>query len=197
MASIAKRGKNYRITVSAGRDRNGKQILRLLTYSPTSKTQAAIRREVEKVAVKFEEEVKTGLYLDGEHMTFDDLVERWKENYATKSLAPTTLNSYENVLALHFTPYLGRLKISKITALHLQNRINDMVEDGLSASSVRRNFEVVSSILQKAYKWGLVVENVARRCELPKCEKPEIQFWNAEQARTFLKALPLTYHFSC
>lgn len=197
MASIAKRGKNYRITVSAGRDRNGKQILRLLTYSPTSKTQAAIRREVEKVAVKFEEEVKTGLYLDGEHMTFDDLVERWKENYATKSLAPTTLNSYENVLTLHFTPYLGRLKISKITALHLQNRINDMVEDGLSASSVRRNFEVVSSILQKAYKWGLVVENVARRCELPKCEKPEIQFWNAEQARTFLKALTLTYHFSC
>ena len=59
MASIAKRGKNYRITVSAGRDRNGKQILRLLTYSPTSKTQAAIRREVEKVAVKFEEECKT------------------------------------------------------------------------------------------------------------------------------------------
>lgn len=197
MASIKKRGNSYTITVSSGYDSNGKQVLHYKTYVPKGKTLAAIRRELETVAMEFEDEVKAGKYLDGDHLNFEQLIERWQENYASTNLSQTTIDSNMNILQLHFIPVLGKMKITKITALHLQTIINKMLDDGLSPCTVRRDFSVVSAILQKAYKWGLVQENVARRCELPKYQKAEMQFWNAEQARTFLKALTLPYSFAC
>ena len=197
MASIKKRGDKYYFSVSAGRDLTGKQIMKYKTYIPKGKTTAAIRREVEKAALDFEDEVKNGQYLDGEHMTFADLVTHWKDNYASTNLAQSTLDSYLAILKGRFYPAIGNMKIAKITALHLQNIIKGMLDQGLSPATVRREFSIVSGILAKAYKWGLVVENVARRCELPKSEKPEIRFWTADQARDFLKALNLSYRHKC
>lgn len=197
MASISKRGNSYRITVSVGRDMEGRQLVRHLTYTPKETTKAAVRREVERAAVEFEERVRSGKYLDGEHMTFVELVDQWKRNYAKKNLSPSTLDSYLAILKNQFYPALGNMKVSKITALHIQSVVNSMSERGLSPGTVRRDFAVLSGILQKAYKWGIVEENVARRCELPKYKKKPIRFWNSDQARTFLKALTLTYHHEC
>ena len=197
MASIMARGNTFRIAVSAGKDKNGNQIKRYLTYKPKATTPAAIRKEVEQAAVEFEKKVREGKYLDGEHMTFIQLVQRWKKNYAYKNLGQHTLEEYEDTLKRQIYPYIGEMKVSKITALHLQNIVNDMTNAGAAPATVHYAFHIVSGILQKAYKWGLVQENVARRCELPRYERAEMQFWNAEQARTFLKALTLPYSFSC
>ena len=158
MASIKKRGDKYYFSVSAGRDLTGKQIMKYKTYIPKGKTTAAIRREVEKAALDFEDEVKNGQYLDGEHMTFADLVTHWKDNYASTNLAQSTLDSYLAILKGRFYPAIGNMKIAKITALHLQNIIKGMLDQGLSPATVRREFSIVSGILAKAYKWGLVVE---------------------------------------
>ena len=91
MASIMARGNTFRIAVSAGKDKNGNQIKRYLTYKPKATTPAAIRKEVEQAAVEFEKKVREGKYLDGEHMTFIQLVQRWKKNYAYKNLGQHTL----------------------------------------------------------------------------------------------------------
>lgn len=198
MATYEKRGNNsYRIRVSSGRDQNGKQIVRYRTYTPTATTPAAIRKEMEKAARDFEEEVRNGKYLDGEHMTFIDLVERWKENYAVKNISQPTLESYMEILNNEIYPVIGNMKVSGITALHIQSIVNGMSDRGLAPGTVRRAFNVVNGILQKAYKWGIVPENVARRCELPKLTQKDIEFWDAEQASTFLEALNLTYHQKC
>ena len=152
MASISKRGNSYRITVSVGRDMEGRQLVRHLTYTPKETTKAAVRREVERAAVEFEERVRSGKYLDGEHMTFVELVDQWKRNYAKKNLSPSTLDSYLAILKNQFYPALGNMKVSKITALHIQSVVNSMSERGLSPGTVRRDFAVLSGILQKAYK---------------------------------------------
>jgi len=54
MAYIAKRGKNYTITVSCGYDTSGKQIKQHMTYKPTATTPKQIEKEVQKQAVIFE-----------------------------------------------------------------------------------------------------------------------------------------------
>ena len=197
MASIIARGNTFRIAVSDGKDKNGNQVKRYLTYKPKATTPAAIRKEVEQAAAEFEKKVREGRYLDGEHMTFIQLVQRWKENYALKNLGQHTLEEYEDTLKRQFYPYIGDMKVSKITALNLQGIINDMTAAGAAPATVHYGFHIVSGILQKAYKWGIVSENVSRRCELPKLKRPEMKFWTAEQARTFLKALTLTYHYRC
>lgn len=72
-----------------------------------------------------------------------------------------------------------------------------MSDSGAAPATVRRAFNVVRGILQKAYKWGLVTENVAARCELPKISQREMRYWTVEEAQTFLKALSLPYHYGC
>ena len=106
MASIIERGNTFRIAVAAGKDKNGKYVKRYLTYKPKATTPAAIRREVEQVAVEFEKKVREGHYLDGEHMTFIQLVQRWKENYAVKNLGQHTLEEYEDTLKRQIYPYI-------------------------------------------------------------------------------------------
>ena len=120
MASIIARGNTFRIAVSDGKDKNGNQVKRSLTYKPKATTPAAIRKEVEQAAAEFEKKVREGRYLDGEHMTFIQLVQRWKENYALKNLGQHTLEEYEDTLKRQFYPYIGDMKVSNITALNLQ-----------------------------------------------------------------------------
>ena len=194
MASIKKRKDAYQFSVSVGRDLNGKQMFKYKTYFPRATTPAAIRKEVELAAAEFEEQVKSGKYYDGERITFANFVKQWKENYAIKNLAPYTLKTYEDALRDNFYPVIGNMKLSKITSVNIQNVVNSMVRKGAAPATVHRAFYVVSGILQKAYKWGLVQENVAKRCELPKVTQKEIHYWTAEQAQEFLKALTLTYH---
>ena len=196
MASIKKRKNAYQFSVSVGRDMNGKQMFKYKTYFPRATTPAAIRKEVELAAAEFEELVKSGKYYDGERITFANFVKQWKENYAVKNLAPYTLTTYEEALRDYYYPVIGNMKLSKITAVNIQNVVNVMVRNGAAPGTVHRAFYVVSGILQKAYKWGLIQENVAKRCELPKAVQKEIRFWTAEQAQEFLKALTLTYHHS-
>ena len=194
MASIKKRKNAYQFSVSIGRDMNGKQILRYKTYFPKSKTPAAIRKEVELAAAEFEEQVKEGKYYDGENLTFSEFVKQWKKNYALKNLSPYTLQTYEDSLRLYYYPVIGNMKMSKISSLHIQGVINSMTSNGAAPATVQRAFHVVSGILQKAYKWGIISENVAKRCELPKMKKREMKYWTAEQAQEFMKALNMTYH---
>ena len=70
MASIKKRGSSYLITVSLGRDSNGKKLIETITYIPTETTPKKIEKEVAAFAQDFESRVKNGKYLEGEKITF-------------------------------------------------------------------------------------------------------------------------------
>jgi hypothetical protein len=62
MANITKRGNSYRIKVSCGYDMQGKQIFKSMTYKPTpGMTAKQIEKEVQKQALLFEEQCKSGL----------------------------------------------------------------------------------------------------------------------------------------
>ena len=73
MASIRKRGNTYQITVSNGRDSFGKQIIETATFTPDpERTEKQNQKALEKFIFEFEEKVKSGKYLQGEKLTFQD-----------------------------------------------------------------------------------------------------------------------------
>ena len=70
MASIRKRGNSYQVIVSNGRDSSGKQLIETATFTPDpQKTERQNQKELEKFVFKFEEQVKSGKYLDGDIIT--------------------------------------------------------------------------------------------------------------------------------
>ena len=88
MASIRKRKDSYQITVSLGRDAEGKQLLETTTCRPEATTPRAIEKEVDQFAKDFEKRVCEGKYLDGEKVSFTSFVETWLIGRRELSMQP-------------------------------------------------------------------------------------------------------------
>lgn len=121
MASIDKRGNSFRIRVNLGYDKDGAKRTETMHWSPPQgMTERQARKAVEKIAFEFEEKVRTGRFLDGEKITFQDFVDNsWMGNYAKTHLKPSTVSWYQDMLSSRIIPQLGELKLSKIMPVHI------------------------------------------------------------------------------
>lgn len=199
MASITKRGNGYRITVSNGRDRMGKQILETATFIPDpDKTERQNQKALERFAVEFESRVKDGKYLSGEKITFEDFTKTWLLEYATQHLEVTTVDIYKRHLEQHILPAIGHLKLSRIQPVHLNRLYNTMLQErkdgkfgGYSATTIKKIHALISSIMSTAVKWNVILENPCERVSPPKQSKniDDIAFFTLEQSAIFLDAI--------
>ena len=192
MASIkARNGKNgttYLITVSVGRDTNGKKLTETTTFKPTKTTPKAIKKEVQKYALDFEERVKNGKYFSGEKVTFYDVSKQWEPD-AKEKLSPATFESYQGILDKHIYPVIGNVRISKINAMILQDMVKKWKAEDLAPASIRRYFAVVSLVFKYAYRLGIIESNPCNRVELPKASalsNTDIHCFDVEQVNKFL-----------
>lgn len=135
MATIEKRGKGYRITVAAGIDMNGKQIRHRLVWTPDEKmTPRQIEKELNRQAVRFEEQVKNGSAALGGNIKFADFAKRYFEEYGKLYLKPTTLANYENNLT-RINQAMGHLRLKDLTPLHIQAFYRNLQEEGIRQRS--------------------------------------------------------------
>lgn len=197
MASIRKRGKSYQITVSNGRDIHDKQILETATWTPDpNKTEKQNQKALERFAMDFEDRVKSGKYLDGEKMTFQEFAGRWMEEYAKMRLEPTTTEIYRLLLDAHVIPVIGHLRLSRVQPQHLNRLYSGMLMQrkdgrpgGYSPTTVKRVHAIVSSIMSTAVQWDIITDSPCRRIKPPRQEKREVSFFTPEQASIFLAEL--------
>lgn len=181
MANIRplKNGK-YKITVSNGRDINGKQIREYATWeSDPEKTKRQNDKALELFAMEFEEKVRNGNYMDGEKMRYIDFIDLWKKNYCEKQLQTTSIERIDNELR-KILPVLGHLKLTQIKPFHIQQLYSDLMEKGYtrngkhyeySSTSIKRVHEVISSSLNAAVQWQLIEHNPCNRVKAPRVAK--------------------------
>lgn len=198
MASIKPRtGKNgvttYLITVSKGRDTNGKKLTETTTFKPTKTTPKAIEKEVQKFALDFEERVKSGKYFSGEKITCHDVFKQWEISEQNKSkedrLSPATFESYQSIWDTHISPYIGNMKISKINVMALQNMVEKWKANGFASASIRRYFAVVSTVFKYAERLEIIESNPCRKVNFPKASSTpnkDIHCFDVEQSTLFL-----------
>ncbi len=199
MASIRKRGNSYQITVSNGRRTDGSQIVETATFAPDPKrTEKQNQKALEKFVFEFEEKVKSGKFLDGEKITFQAFSDTWLSDYALQHLEPTTIDIYKKLLRVHIIPAIGNLKLARIQPSHLNRLYNVMLQErkdgklgGYSPTTIKRVHALISSILNTAVKWNVVLENPCERVSPPKQTRDadSIQFFTLEQTGVFLAAV--------
>lgn len=130
MANITQRGKSYFLTVSCGYDSHGKQIRKTKTWTPDDKmTNKQIEKELQRQAVIFEEQIKSGTYVD-DRVLFSDFIDEWFEKYAKKQLKPTTISGYRS-MAPRVKQSLGHLRISNIQPIHLLDFYDEISQEGI------------------------------------------------------------------
>lgn len=192
-----KRGISFKITVSYGRDANGKKLRATTTFKPTKKTENAQLKEAQVFAVKFEESILAGKAYDFKKISFKDFVCKWHDEWAISHLTQSQVEQYQSALNRVIIPAIGNKQLSKITALDCQSIVNKLVKEGKAPKTVRRYVTAMNSVLRFAYKMNLIEENPVNRIELPKLKKDKaLHYFNNEQAKIFLAALNKEYKFT-
>lgn len=136
-----KNGEAYKITVTKGRDCNGKQVRHYRTWKPEpGMTERQINKEVQRAALDFEREIELGYQVDN-RQTFAQYVEyvlKLKERSGCKHL---TLVRYRE-LTERIYPAIGHLKLAEIRPQHLNKLYADLSRPGVS----KRGTTAVASV---------------------------------------------------
>lgn len=180
--TVTRSGNEYtyweaRITV--GRDPGtGKQIQR----SITGKTQKEVREKLQATAVSLNE----GDYFEPSKMALARWIEIWLDEY-TGDKKYLTVKHYKAQCKAHIVPSLGAVKLSTLTAPHMQAFYNGLLRAGLSPKSVRNVHGILTKCLSTAVQVGYLKSNPASMVTLPKVAKKEITPLTDEQVRDFLQ----------
>jgi len=198
MANITKRGNSYRIRISAGYDISGKQITKQMTWKPTKNMSIKqIAKEVNIIAVNFEQQVANGYGVNSENIKLVDFLPTYYK-MIEQAISPTTFASYKGVLERDILPQIGHMKLKDIKPIHIQTLLchlssPDLRKNGkqLSSASIRRYLMVLKSVMSKAYKLEIIDNNPtdSRKLDIPTVITPDVAIFNEEEAKHMLSCL--------
>lgn len=128
-----------------------------------------------------------GLVFEGEDLTVAEFFGRWLKGPAKKKVRASTYARYEQLARLHVIPALGRHRLKKLTALHLEELYDLKLEEGLSPRTVNYVHVTISKALRYGVSKDLIRKSVAFFAEAPQPDEPEIRPLDAAQAVGFLE----------
>ncbi|MEQ8235276.1 MAG: tyrosine-type recombinase/integrase [Syntrophomonadaceae bacterium] len=141
-------------------------------------------------------QLQTGTYVEPTNLTFSAYLEHWLENYCELNLAPKTMQSYKMEIANHIEPQLGSISLEKLTPMHLQTYYVHLQKKGrkdktggLSPRTVVYHHRIIREALKHAFKWQLVIRNVADAVEPPRFKRKEMKVMSKEQVLEFIKKI--------
>ncbi len=198
-------GDKYKFTVSNGFNPDGTRNRSCKTIIAKGKTDEAKQDYVKRQLALFENEVKKGEHTKPTHYTLSSYVDVWKVN-AARDLAPKTFYRYNELLKLHILPTIGNCKLENINAIVLEDCYNTLREprkrtitrkDGstkekeytLSEQTLKHIHRLIGTILQTAFRKGLIKENPITRTDAPKVKRKEPRVYDEEQIAELIKAL--------
>jgi integrase len=172
--------------------KDGRYEGRYTVYTPDGPVRKRVYarkyKEVQKKLAEAMGDAARGIVFNDENVTVSEYMTRWLEDSAKGDLGHRAYHNYRLQIRRHINPALGRLKLSKLTAAHIQSLYAAKLRDGLKPSSVRYIHAVLHRALEQAVRFNLIALNPAARVDPPKVRQEEITPFDAEQARTFLAA---------
>ncbi len=128
---------NYRLIVSGGLDKEGRQIKRRKLWIPPNRnlTDQQMLKEATAAAYKFEEQIKTGYMLDNTQ-TFSEYAQYVLELKERIGVKTSTLDRYIDMLP-RILEAIGNLKLCNIRPQHLNDFYRDMTENAIREDSCR------------------------------------------------------------
>ena len=188
--TVTRNGKSYtywegRVTVDID-SITGKQVQRTIT----GKSQKEVSQKMREIAV----EVDQKTYKAPCKLTVGEWLDIWKAEY-TGDVKPSTAYLYGRNIDQYIIPYLGAVKLEKLTPLQVQEFYNRLLKPDkeearpLSAKTVRNVHGVLHKALEQAVQVGYIRSNPASACKPPRAAKAEIRPLDADQVSAFLKSL--------
>lgn len=194
MASIkkieGKTGTSFKITVTKGRDSNGKQIRHFKTWTPDRPmTPRQMEKEVQRVALDFEREIDLGFQADN-RQTFEQYVNYFIQLREKRGTAKGTIERYHSFMK-RIGPIIGHLKLQDIRPQHLNNFYQELEKPGtrdafLYRATPRINFR--DMLKEKGLTERAVIDgsHIAHSTMTRICNGGKVGLKKAEEIAAFL-----------
>lgn len=146
------------------------------------------RQEVAKKLVKALSNREDGLTFDAKNLALGEYLDLWLRDSVQDTVRLTTYQGYERIARLHIKPALGRIKLDKLTPVHVRSLYRQRLEAGLAPRMVQLVHTTLHKALKQAVADDLIPRNVTEAVKAPRPIKKEMKPLSPEQARTLLEA---------
>jgi integrase len=177
----------YRLRAYVGRDAKGNPKFLIRTvYGPKPEHNSGLRlaqRELAKLVTEVDRRrgVVTGV-------TVAELLDRFLDHCQSIGRSPTTLRGYRQIADKTLKPEIGKVKLSRLSAHHLDVLYGKMTAKGNSAATVRRTHALIGAALRQAERWGWVDRCVARQASPPPVRQKPIKSPSLDQVASIVTA---------
>ena len=173
--------KLYYVTLSHGKDINGKRVRETKTFSN--------KREAVKYRNEHKDDNKGVSWQSAPvNMTLAEYGEYFFENCLT-GRSPTTIYGYKQLWSNHIIPALGSFKIAKITPQNISRYYTQVsVKKKLSSNTLRKHHDLLNLVLGKAVKEGVIKLSPMTSVDPPEINKREAESYTAEQIVALIEA---------
>jgi integrase len=156
---------SWRGAVSLGYGPDGKPRRKYVS----GRTRAEVNRKVTRLLNSDQQ----GIPVATDVPTVARFLTSWLEDVVKPDARARTYETYEGVCRRHLIPSLGRHRIDKLTAQHIQAMLAAKRAAGLKGSTLLHMRTILRIALSQAVRWDLVARNVAALTDPPKTESYE------------------------
>lgn len=186
---MAKRGHNEG---SIYQRKDGRWVAALGVKDGAGRTRKVYRyastRTKARVALRdLERRVEEGVQLTAGAPTLGAYLTKWLGTVKA-TVRVSTHQGYSSILQVRVIPRIGKVKLTKVTPLHLQELYAELLDAGLTARSVGHTHRVLHRAFSQAVRWGLIGRNPCDGADPPRARPSEMRVLTREQAAAFLDA---------
>lgn len=188
--SLRKDGK-WQGRINLGKDINGKRKQKYF-YGNTEKE---VKKKLKDYFIQGEKYNANNIA----KMTLEEFLIDWLESILVNTLKPKSYAIKEYIIKQQIVPRIGLLQINSIVAADIQQMINDMVNENLSYSTIKKAFDTLNQRFKLAINQGQVNKNPTLGVILPKQKNKknsEIQYFSEEQCRELIKESRRIYSYN-
>ena len=129
-------------------------------------------------------DIRSGLCLPPDQITTGQWLDIWHDEYLG-GVKESTATNYEYHIRVNIKPYIGSVKLQKLTAPVIQRLYKQRLKD-LSPKTIKNVHGVIHKALEKAVQCHYIKYNPADACELPRIQKKEMLVLQGDSLKSFL-----------
>ena len=120
--------------------------------------------------------------------TLKSFLDGWMVQFKKGSVTARTYEGYAYTLKRYVEPYIGKLRLSELTARVIQDAYNQLQEEEYSPRTIAFAHGLIRDALNQAVVDGLIDSNPALATRRPPRKKKPIKVFTPEQAEAFMKS---------
>lgn len=152
------------------------------------------KKKAEERLAEILHSLNVGTYVEPSKLTVAAYLEKWLETVKL-NVRGKTFERYQEIVGRHLSQALGKILLSKLTPLHVQQYYATAIQSGrldgkggLSAQTVLHHHRILRESLHQAVRWQILVRNPADAVEPPTPTRQEMRALSESETAWLLEA---------